>query len=214
VPEAPGAPTEEPVPEDLDSIGDFLQAHGANTIRYENRAGVDNSLAQAAAAEYREIWNKSPLLQRHPVSNIVWSGPTGPDWPTFAGTYHFGKDQLTVVTSRQFTDYVLTSCSKTYTVGAKISKTSAEYVASTVRHELGHALYARSSPKMAIAFQNVYRSKYPRTWAQIISKYSTRSMDEFVAEAFDLYTSPGYTRRTLPVELEELLEKMMKTGKI
>jgi hypothetical protein len=48
----------------------------------------------------------------------------------------------------------------------------------------------------------------------MISEYGAGSPTEFVAEAFDLYNSPRYTKGSLPRELEELLEKMMQTGRL
>ena len=84
----------------------------------------------------------------------------------------------------------------------------------TLMHELGHALDARlGSIKNNLAA--IYKQESPKFWQKTVSKYAATNHLELFAEAFEVYSRPGYglpgTPR-LPAQIEARFEQLF--GKI
>lgn len=81
----------------------------------------------------------------------------------------------------------------------------------TVRHELGHALTMdRHVSRLLAAYRDKLSPNTVREWVQrTVSEYAATNAKETIAEAFCLYTSPDYTKGSLPQWLEEIVRDML-----
>lgn len=84
---------------------------------------------------------------------------------------------------------------------------------STARHEFGHHLWYNSVPELRQKFVKFRQSKESGYFGRWVSKYADTNASEAFAETFAAYTSPLHrstVKRTLPVELTDLLDEFFK----
>lgn len=80
------------------------------------------------------------------------------------------------------------------------------------RHEIGHDLATWEILGMWEKLRDSYSSKTEfKEMVAAISGYAKTNDEEAIAEAFAIYTAPGYIRGLLPRKLEDIIEEMMKS---
>jgi len=91
------------------------------------------------------------------------------------------------------------------TVPSLDSEDRAKWIGSAFRHELGHVLtndeVLRRWRATGLSLSDARK---------LVSDYAGTKPEEFIAEAFAMFTAEGYERGTLPAELEQILDGMLK----